>query len=174
LRGDGYDTVNDALRLAETTKPDLAIVDVRLAGPRDGIEGAELLRQQFGIPVIFLTGDIDEATARRASAIDPAGYLVKPVHGHKNSGETRGPRIRSFAPSERLGSTLRRSACLLHCHVQQRLDGLANRIDAATTARLFDQVKAKVPPPADDLAAYLIEACQRRQGIREMIEMPVC
>ena len=76
-------SVNDALRLAETTKPDLAIVDVRLAGPRDGIEGAELLRQQFGIPVIFLTGDIDEATARRASAIDPAGYLVKPVHGHE-------------------------------------------------------------------------------------------
>jgi DNA-binding NarL/FixJ family response regulator len=73
-------TVSDALCLAENTRPDLAIIDVRLAGNRDGIEGAELLRHQFGIPVIFLTGEIDKTTARRASSIDPAGYLIKPVH----------------------------------------------------------------------------------------------
>jgi len=30
-------TVNDALCLAENTRPDLAVVDVRLAGNRDGI-----------------------------------------------------------------------------------------------------------------------------------------
>ena len=46
----------------------------------DEIEGAELLRQQFGIAVIFLTGEVDKATARRAASIDPAGYLIKPVH----------------------------------------------------------------------------------------------
>jgi len=76
-------TVNDALCLAENTRPDLAVVDVRLAGNRDGIEGAELLRQQFGIAVIFLTGEVDKATARRAAGIDPAGYLIKPVHGRE-------------------------------------------------------------------------------------------
>ena len=63
-------TVNDALCLAENTRPDLAVVDVRLAGNRDGIEGAQLLRQQFGISVIFLTGEVDQATARRAASID--------------------------------------------------------------------------------------------------------
>src|SRR4051794_29108199 len=41
-------TVHDALCLAEVTRPDLAVVDVRLAGRRDGIEGAELLKNQFG------------------------------------------------------------------------------------------------------------------------------
>jgi DNA-binding NarL/FixJ family response regulator len=76
-------TVSDALCLAENTRPDVALVDVRLAGNRDGIEGAELLRQQFGIPVIFLTGEIDKTTARRAARIEPAGYLMKPVHGHQ-------------------------------------------------------------------------------------------
>ena len=73
-------TVSDALCLAEITRPDLAIVDVRLPGHQDGIEGAGLLRQQFGIKVVFLTGEIDTATARRASAVNPDGYLVKPVH----------------------------------------------------------------------------------------------
>jgi DNA-binding NarL/FixJ family response regulator len=73
-------TVSDALCVAEITRPDLAIVDVRLPGHQDGIEGAGLLRQQFGIKVVFLTGEIDTATARRASAVNPDGYLVKPVH----------------------------------------------------------------------------------------------
>jgi two-component system, response regulator PdtaR len=76
-------TVNDALCLAENTKPDLAIVDVRLAGQRDGIEGAELLRQQFGLPVIFVTGEIDKETERRASDFNPVSYLRKPVHGQQ-------------------------------------------------------------------------------------------
>ena len=76
-------SVSDALCLAEKTQPDLAIVDVRLPGNRDGIEGAELLQQQFGMRVIFLTGEIDKAMALRAAKIDPAGYLMKPVHGYK-------------------------------------------------------------------------------------------
>jgi len=76
-------TVSDALCLAENTKPDLAIVDVRLAGQRDGIEGAELLQQQFGLPVIFLTGEVDKETVQRASALNPVRYLLKPVHGEQ-------------------------------------------------------------------------------------------
>ena len=39
-------SVNDALCLAENTHPDLAIFDVRLAGRRDGIEGAAILRDR--------------------------------------------------------------------------------------------------------------------------------
>jgi DNA-binding NarL/FixJ family response regulator len=76
-------TVHDALCLAEVTRPDLAIVDVRLAGQRDGIEGAELLRQQFGLAVIFLTGEVDKETAQRASKVNPICYLVKPVHSQQ-------------------------------------------------------------------------------------------
>jgi DNA-binding NarL/FixJ family response regulator len=67
------------LCIAENTRPDLAIVDVSLAGRRDGIEGAELLRKQLGTEIIFLTAQGDDTTAQRASALDPAGFLVKPV-----------------------------------------------------------------------------------------------
>jgi two-component system, response regulator PdtaR len=76
-------TVHDALCLAEVTRPALAIVDVRLAGQRDGIEGAELLQQQFGVAVIFLTGEVDKETAQRASKVNPISYLVKPVHSQQ-------------------------------------------------------------------------------------------
>ena len=85
----GYDvvgvaaTVNDALCLAENTRPDLAIVDVALAGRRDGIEGADLLRKQWGTEVLFLTAQGDEATVQRASNVDYAGFLVKPVHSQQ-------------------------------------------------------------------------------------------
>jgi DNA-binding response OmpR family regulator len=73
-------TVSEALILAENTKPDLALVDVRLAGQQDGIEGAVLLRKQFGLPVIFLTGEVERETAWRAAEVGPVEYLVKPVH----------------------------------------------------------------------------------------------
>ena len=48
-------TVSEALRLSDMHKPDLAILDVRLAGRRDGIEGAQLLRDRSGLPVVFVT-----------------------------------------------------------------------------------------------------------------------
>ena len=45
--------VSDALCLAQNTRPDLAIFDIQLAGKRDGIEGAALLRSLLDIPSYF-------------------------------------------------------------------------------------------------------------------------
>ena len=73
-------SVSEALRLAGDTRPDLAIFDVRLAGRRDGIEGAALLRECYGVPAVFVTGQADEATRQRASQVGAVGYLDKPVH----------------------------------------------------------------------------------------------
>ena len=72
-------SVNDALCLAENTRPDLAIFDVRLAGRRDGIEGALILRERLGLPVVFVTGRIDAQTTARATEAEPVAYLTKPV-----------------------------------------------------------------------------------------------
>jgi len=71
--------VNDALCLAENTRPDLAIFGVRLAGRRDGIEGAMILRRTVGLPVIFVTGQNDPATIARAAEAEPVAFLSKPV-----------------------------------------------------------------------------------------------
>jgi CheY-like chemotaxis protein len=61
----------EALSLAEETQPRLALVDIRLTGPIDGIELACVLRQKFGIPAIFLSGLADDETTRRAAIAEP-------------------------------------------------------------------------------------------------------
>jgi CheY-like chemotaxis protein len=68
----------EALSLAEETRPRLALVDIRLTGPIDGIELACLLRQKFGVPAIFLSGLADQETTHRAQLAEPLGFLRKP------------------------------------------------------------------------------------------------
>jgi DNA-binding NarL/FixJ family response regulator len=58
--------------------PDLALVDIRLAGPMDGVDVALQLRSRFGVRSIFLTGNADSGTITRASAAEPLGFLEKP------------------------------------------------------------------------------------------------
>ncbi len=68
----------EALSLAAENHPTLALVDIRLNGPIDGIELACLLRQKFSLPAIFLSGLADPETTARAAAARPLGFLAKP------------------------------------------------------------------------------------------------
>lgn len=68
----------EAIALAAENRPALALVDIRLSGPIDGIEVACRLREEFGVPSIFLSGLADADTARRAEAARPLGFLAKP------------------------------------------------------------------------------------------------
>src|SRR5262249_5503776 len=68
----------EGLALAEETQPRLAVVDIKLTGPIDGIELACVLRQKFSIPAIFLSGLADDETTRRAQIAAPLGFLRKP------------------------------------------------------------------------------------------------
>jgi len=68
----------EALSLAAECSPDLALVDIRLTGPIDGIELACQLRTKFAVPAIFLSGLIDPETTERARAAHPLGLLAKP------------------------------------------------------------------------------------------------
>jgi two-component system, response regulator PdtaR len=69
---------SEALYLAEEATVGLALVDVGLVGPLDGIELACLLRGRFNIPTIFLSGAADVETRRRAAAAQPLDFLAKP------------------------------------------------------------------------------------------------
>ena len=79
----GYDvigiaaTAEDALAKARSGKPDLAVMDIRLASPRDGIEAAKDLAT-LGIPSIFATAHADPETRRRGEEAHPLGWLHKP------------------------------------------------------------------------------------------------
>src|SRR5206468_4309769 len=69
---------SEALWLVDQRPPSLALVDIRLVGPMDGIEVAQALRWRHHVPVIFLSGFDDSATLERAKAAQPLDFLVKP------------------------------------------------------------------------------------------------
>jgi two-component system, response regulator PdtaR len=68
----------EAMSLADDGPPDLALVDIKLAGPMDGIEVSRLLRSRFNVRSIFLSGVCDPETMARAKAAGPLGFLEKP------------------------------------------------------------------------------------------------
>lgn len=70
----------EALSLAFLDPPDLALVDVRLVGPMNGIEVACILREQLGVPPIFLSGAADPYILECARLAQPAGFLRKPFY----------------------------------------------------------------------------------------------
>jgi len=85
LRSLGYEAPavahsgEEALAAAALARPDVVLMDIRLKGEMDGIETARVLRERFSLPVIYLTGEADDATLERAKATEPLGYLLKPI-----------------------------------------------------------------------------------------------
>jgi DNA-binding NarL/FixJ family response regulator len=71
-------TGEDAIELALSERPRLAVMDVRLAGQRDGIDTALQLFTEQGIRCIFATAHHDEHARRRAAPAAPLGWLHKP------------------------------------------------------------------------------------------------
>ena len=84
LRRCDYDVVGmtargeEAVDLAQARRPDLVLMDIKLAGAMDGVTAAELIRQQCDLPVIYLTAHSDRATLQRAKLTEPFGYILKP------------------------------------------------------------------------------------------------
>jgi PAS domain S-box-containing protein len=68
----------EAITAAAASHPDLVLMDIRLAGKMDGIAAAESITRSQGAPIIFLTAHSDDDTLRRAKAVEPYSYLVKP------------------------------------------------------------------------------------------------
>jgi DNA-binding NarL/FixJ family response regulator len=72
------DTADRAVKLARLYHPDLAVTDIRLSGPRDGIEAALQIFRETGARSIFATGYLDKVTAGRCAHAKPLGWLTKP------------------------------------------------------------------------------------------------
>ncbi len=69
----------DAVRQAIALEPDIALVDIHLKGTRSGIDAARTFRDNFDIPVIFLTSSTDSSIINQAIETEPFAYLVKPI-----------------------------------------------------------------------------------------------
>jgi DNA-binding NarL/FixJ family response regulator len=85
----GYDVVDIASTAAEAVQmvpdhqPELVLMDIRLAGPRDGIDAAAEIFDRFGVRSIFVSAFTDPATQTRAQPARPLAWLSKPVSDHK-------------------------------------------------------------------------------------------
>ena len=84
----GYDVLGptargeDAVVIADQSRPDVVLMDIRLQGRMDGVEAAEKIRGESHLPVIYLTAHNDRATLDRAKLTRPFGYLLKPFDEH--------------------------------------------------------------------------------------------
>ncbi|GAB5552547.1 MAG: hypothetical protein Sapg2KO_21380 [Saprospiraceae bacterium] len=80
----GYEVIGintrgeDALHTIENNRPDLILKDIVLTGKMNGIETAQVILEQFQLPVIFLTSNSDDATFQKAMTAKPYAFISKP------------------------------------------------------------------------------------------------
>ncbi|TPJ47999.1 response regulator [Mesorhizobium sp. B2-7-1] len=71
-------SADQAISMAISTKPALALMDIRLLGKRDGVDAALELYRELGIRCIFTTAHGDRDVRLRAEAAKPLGWVQKP------------------------------------------------------------------------------------------------
>src|SRR5919202_524031 len=68
-----------AIASAETSRPDLALMDINLGCGRDGIETALELRCRFNVPSVFVSAYLSSPEIKeRARVAQPLGFVPKP------------------------------------------------------------------------------------------------
>jgi PAS domain S-box-containing protein len=81
----GFDVVGisttgkDAIKKVAKLQPDLILMDIVLKGDLDGIDASARIKEDFNIPVVYLTAHPEENAVNRAKLTMPYGYLIKPV-----------------------------------------------------------------------------------------------
>lgn len=84
LREEGYEIVGEAgdgqeaVDLAESLKPDLVIMDVKMPPRRDGIDAAAEIAGKRIAPIVILTAFSQRELVERARDAGAMAYLVKP------------------------------------------------------------------------------------------------
>ncbi len=73
-------SVEEAMPMIMKRKPDLVLMDITLKGEKDGIWAANQVQNHLGIPVLFLSGLLNEDLMERVLATEPYGFLVKPFN----------------------------------------------------------------------------------------------
>ena len=72
----------ESLEIVEYEKPDIVIMDIGLQGKMGGIEAARQIKDRFGVPIIYITGFVNEEIKARTEVTEPYEYLVKPVQSY--------------------------------------------------------------------------------------------
>ena len=84
LKGLGYNVCGKAidskqtLNLVQQTEPDLVMMNLALKENPDGLDTAEVVRDQHGVPIVFLTSFADADRLEQNRLSYPFSYLMKP------------------------------------------------------------------------------------------------
>lgn len=70
-------SVDQALEQIEIEKPDLVFLDIMLKGDRNGIDLAQILKENY-IGFIFISANSSKSILDRAKITQPYGFIVKP------------------------------------------------------------------------------------------------
>ncbi|MDA7502249.1 LytTR family transcriptional regulator DNA-binding domain-containing protein [Chitinophagales bacterium] len=57
---------------------DIILMDITLKGKLDGVQTAHLVKQQYDIPIVFLTANTDDTSFELAKATKPFAFVEKP------------------------------------------------------------------------------------------------
>lgn len=107
-------TGEDAIKKALEFYPDLILMDIRLKGELDGIAAAQQIKQDYNIPVIYLTAYSDNTTLERAKITEPFGYILKPFE-EKSLQTTIEMGLYKSQMQKHLQTTKDRLATILRC-----------------------------------------------------------
>jgi PAS domain S-box-containing protein len=70
----------EAITVALDKRPDLILMDVVLKEKVNGIEAANIIKNSYDVPIIYLTAYDDEKTIEEAKITFPQAYLLKPFN----------------------------------------------------------------------------------------------
>ncbi|MBN2353443.1 MAG: response regulator [Spirochaetales bacterium] len=71
-------TGEEAVKRVVELRPELVLMDIKLAGEMDGIEAAEKILESYSVPIVYITAFTEEVTLKRAKITEPFGYILKP------------------------------------------------------------------------------------------------
>ncbi len=146
----------EALSHLETRLPALVIMDIGLEGPMDGVELAGLIRRRWDLPVVYVTGQGDDETVRRAVSTAPFGFVRKPfddvqlraaVEVALRQAEASREREAELQRSKREGRELAATTA----RIQDRL----RKVAEAVGVQPADEAGGELPPQIAPLVAEL-------------------
>lgn len=71
---------DEAVRLIEEKKPDIALLDIRLYGEKSGIDVARYIQERnLSIPYIIVSSQYDQDYIEKATRVGARGYITKPI-----------------------------------------------------------------------------------------------
>ena len=72
---------DEAVQQAQRLRPELAVIDLGLAGPVDAVAAARQIREQLPLPIVFVAAAGESGAQERTRGVGASTCLYKPVRG---------------------------------------------------------------------------------------------